>query len=349
MNSRRQSNPTVRPERVRRTIGWGTLRGLLVWGGCFAVLFLVGLWSVGAVHYAFHWPGAATAVYAGALLAFWIVSFRRRRWLYMAAAVELPVAAVFFSMTPQRVFAGTDWQAQWGRVPTVEFLGSRVVLRNVRDFRYRSVDDYDIRYTEFEFDPATVRTVDLAVSHWDGMRAIAHTMLSFGFADGRYLVVSMETRIPEGATQGFLPGFYRQYELIMVLGVEEDLFRLRTDFRREDLYLYRTNATPAQARKLLGYVVLRAESLSQHPEFYNSVTRNCTTSLAPLLRVIDPTFGGDIRLLFNGYSDELLFELGYLKHREDETFAELKKRRSADCCLSQPSNQSYSERLRIDL
>jgi len=349
MNSRQQSNPPVRPERVRRAVGWGTLRRLLVWGGCFAVLFLVGLWSVGAVHYAYHWPGAATAVYAGGLLAFWIVSFRRRRWLYMVAAVELTVAAVFFSMTPQRAFAGTDWQAQWGRVPSVEFLGSRVVLHNVRDFRYRSVDDYDIRYIDFEFDPSTVRTVDLAVSHWDGMRAIAHTMLSFGFADGRYLVVSMETRVPKGAAQGFLPGFYRQYELIMVLGVEEDLFKLRTDFRREDLYLYRTNATAAQARKLLGYVVLRAESLSLHPEFYNSVTRNCTTSLSPLLRVIDPTFGGDIRLLFNGYSDELLFELGYLKYREDETFADLKKRRAADYCLSQPSNQSYSERLRFDL
>ncbi len=348
MNSPQKSKLAARP-RIRRPLSWGVFRKLLIWGACYAVLFLVGLWSVGAVHYAYHWPGAATAVYAGGLLAFWIVSFRRRQWFYVAAAVELVVAGLFFSMTPQRAFAGTDWQAPWGRVPTVEFVGSRVLLHNVRNFRYRSENDYDIRYIDFEFDPSTVRTVDLAVSHWDNILAIAHTMLSFGFADGRYLVVSMETRLPEGAAQGFLPGFYRQYELIMVLGTEEDLFKLRTDFRREDLYLYRTNATPAQARELLDYVILRAESLSEHPEFYNSVTRNCTTSLAPLLRVIDPTFSGDIRLLFNGYSDQLLFELGYLNHREDETFAELKKRRSADYCLSQPSNLSYSERLRIDL
>ena len=349
MNFPWQSNPPAHSERARGTIGWGTIRKLLLWGACFAVLFLVGLWSVGAVHFAYHWPAAATAIYAGGLLAGWIVCLRRRQWLYVLGAAELVVAVVFFSMTPQRMFAGTDWQAPWSREPTVEFVGSRVLLHNVRNFRYRSEDDYDIRYTDFEFDPSTVQTVDLAVSHWDGIRAIAHTMLSFGFADGRYLVVSMETRLPEGAAQGFLPGFYRQYELIMVLGTEDDLFKLRTDFRREDLYLYRTNATPAQARELLDYVILRAESLSEHPEFYNSVTRNCTTSLAPLLRVIDPTFSGDIRLLFNGYSDELLFELGYLRHREDETFADLKKRRSADFCLSQPSNLSYSDRLRIDL
>ncbi len=316
---------------------------------CFLVLFPAGVWSVGAVHYGFHWPGAATAAYAGCLLAAGIVALHRRRWLYGLAAAELLVAGIFFSSTPEEVFAGTEWQTPWGRVPHVRFAAGRVVLSDVRDFRYRSADDYDIRYVDFEFDPDSVRTVDLAVSYWDGMAAIAHTMLSFGFADGRYLVVSMETRLPEGAMQGFLPGFYRQYELIMILGTEEDLFKLRTDFRREELYLYRTNATPAQARELLDSVILRAEALSEHPEFYNSVMRNCTTSLAPLLRVINPGIGRDIRMLCNGYSDQLLFDLGYLRHREGETFAGLKQRRSAASCLARPSPLSYSERLRIDL
>jgi len=337
------------PARAEVPITGEKIRRQLIWGGCFAALFLIGLWSVGAVRYAFHWPGSLTAVFAGTLLALWIVSLRRKRFLCGLGAIELVVIAVFLSMTPGQVFAHTEWQTPWGSVPTVDFIGSRVLLRNVRDFHYRSEDDYDIHYINFEFDPSTVKTVDLAISHWDGMQAIAHTMLSFGFADGRQLVVSMETRLPKGATQGFLPGFYRQYELIMILGTEEDLFKLRTDFRKEDLYLYRTNATPAQARELLDYVLLRAESMAARPEFYNSVFRNCTTSLAPLLRVINPTFDGDIRLLFNGFSDKLLFDLGYLRHREDETFAELKERRSAKFCLSHPSTLDYSSRLRFDL
>lgn len=333
----------------RIPVNWHAVRSCVGWGTCFAGLLLAGLWSVGAVHYAFHWPTAATAVYAGFLTASWILSLKRKRLLWIPAMVVLTVGAVFFSMTPERSFAGAAWQAPWGRAPSVEFRGNRIVLRNVRDFRYRSVDDYDVRYVDFSFDPSTVRTVDLAVSYWDGMEVIAHTMLSFGFADGRYLVVSMETRLPVGRAQGFLPGIYRQYELLMVLGMEEDLFQLRTDFRRENLYLYRTNATPEQARELLDYVLQRAASLETHPEFYNSITRNCTTSLAPLLRVIDPSFEGDIRLLCNGYSDELLFDLGYLKHRDGETFAELKRRRAADLCLSQPSTSDYSTRLRNDL
>lgn len=289
------------------------------------------------------------AVFAGTLLAFWLISVRRRRFLAVVGAVELAVIGAFLAMTPERMFADVVWQKPWGRAPTVEFVGSRVMLHNVRDFHYRSVDDYDIRYTDFCIDPSTVRTVDVAVSHWDGLQAIAHTMLSFGFADGRYLAVSMETRLPEGVEQGFLPGLYHQYEILMILATEEDLFKLRTDYRHEELYLYRTNATPAQARELLDYVILRADSLSRHPEFYNSITRNCTTSLGPLLRVIDPTFEGDLRLLLNGYSDELLFELGYLKHQEEETFPELKKRRLADLYAALPSELGYSELIRTNL
>ena len=93
----------------------------------------------------------------------------------------------------------------------------------------------------------------------------------------------------------------------------------------------------------------RADSLSRHPEFYNSIARNCTTSLAPLLRVIDPSFEGDLRLLLNGFSDELLFELGYLKCREGETFAELKARRLADRYVLSEPDLPYSTQIRTNL
>ncbi len=301
------------------------------------------------VRYALHWPEALTAIYAGVLTAFWLLSWRRWRLITVPLTMTIVISGVFFSLTTERQFAGVEWQAPWGKVPTVEHDGDLVKVHNVRAFQYRSEQDYDIRYVDLTLDPAGVQTIDLAVSHWDGILVIAHTMLSFGFADGQRLVVSMETRLPKGEEQGFLPGLYRQYELCMVLGVEEDLFQLRTDYRKEDLYLYRTNATPEQAREALDFVLHRANSLAQKPEFYNSIQRNCTTSLAPLLRSIDPSFTGDIRMLLNGYSDELLFELGYLAHHEGETFAELKARRSANHNLAAPSDSAYSERIRTFL
>ncbi len=296
------------------------------------LLLVLGIWSIGVAGYTFPWSGPAAAAgtwcWTAAILALWVLGWwkRRRRVWFILGGLELAALVWFVLLTPERQFREMVWQAPWGRMPRVEFSGSEATVYDVRDFLYRTEQDYDVRYRTFSFDRNRVRTVDLAVSHWDGLEAVAHTMLSFGFDDGRYLAVSMETRLPEGASQGFLPGFFKQYEILMVLATEEDLLKLRTNFRGEELYLYRTNATPEQARQLLDLTLTGADRLYREPAYYNSITQNCTTSLAPLLRVINPTFEGDIRLLLNGHSDELLYELGYLKHREGEDFASLKAR-----------------------
>lgn len=296
------------------------------------LLAVVGIWSIGVAGFTFPWNGwvaaAGTWGWTAVISGFWIAGWWSRfRWCWLALAVlELGALVWFLALTPERQFRETVWQSSWGRAPRVVYSGTEATIHDVRDFVYRSEQDYDVRYRTLSFDRTGVETVDLAVSHWDGLDRIAHTMLSFGFADGRHLAVSMETRLPEGAVQGFLPGLYKQYEILMVLATEEDLFKLRTNFRGEEFYLYRTNATPAQSRELLELILTGADELYRNPAYYNSITQNCTTSLAPLLRVINPTFTGDIRLLLNGRSDELLYDLGYLHHRDGESFAALKSR-----------------------
>lgn len=297
---------------------------------CVAAGIPVAVWCWGAAYYTFPWPEGWECI--ASLLFFLLLpglaagGWFRGTLLAVMAALELATILFFAQRTPERAFAGVTWQRPWAKRPHVELDGSRAKIGNIRNFRYRTETDFDSVYTSDEYDLDQLESVDLAVSHWDGLEAVAHTMLSFGFRDGRRLAVSMETRLPEGMEQGFLPGLYKQYEILMVLALEEDLFRLRTDFRGEELYLYRTNATPEQARTMLDSLLERAIKLEREPEFYNSITENCTTSLAPLLREINPSFEGDIRLLLNGRSDELLYELGYLRHREGEAFAELKRR-----------------------
>jgi hypothetical protein len=193
----------------------------------------------------------------------------------------------------------------------------------VRDFRYRSEDDHTVRYRDMTVDPERLSSVDLAVSYWDGLEAVAHTMLGFNFSDGQRLVLSMETRIPEGRSQDAVAGLFKQYEIIPVLGTPQDVFDLRIKYRGEDFYLYRTNVTPEQGRLILLAVARR---LNGERELYNTLTRNCSTSLAPLVEVVGKEPFRDIRVLFNGYSDRMLYELGYLKHREDESFASLRNR-----------------------
>ncbi|MDD3885677.1 MAG: DUF4105 domain-containing protein [Victivallaceae bacterium] len=317
-----------------------------------ALLFAVGMWSVGAVAFSFGFPVAAVVFYAVFLLTCWCIGFKRRlAWFLCAVPVVLAVAG-FAAITPGLVFRDAVWQSSWGRLPHVRFEGeNKVRIANIRNFNYRSETDFDVRYAEEVYPLDQVASIDVALSHWDGLDKVAHTMISFNFTDGRHLALSMETRLPEGESQDFLRGLYKRYEIIDVMAFETDLYKLRTDYRGEDLYLYRTNATPEQAAMLFAAVLHGARRLEKQPAFYNSITTNCTTSLAPALRLIDAAYKDDIRELLNGYSDELLFELGYLKHREGESFAELKQRRRVSQYLQDGdrSDKHYSETIRTNL
>ena len=323
---------------------------ILAWILLSPVVLLSALWCVGAAYYTFPWSGVwrsvGSCVYAAVLFGTLAAGFRRRVLFLIPAAVGAATFLFYAHLTPEIRFHSVEWQTPWARQPKVEFhADGTVTVSDMRNFRYRTPEVYEVAYTRMSFDPKTVAATDLAVSHWDGLQAVAHTMLSFAFDDGRHLAVSMETRLPKGAEQGFLPGLFKQYEVMMLLAPEEDLFRLRTDYRQEELYLYRTNATREQSLMLLTAVLHAADRLLTRPRFYNSITTNCTTSLAPLLHWINPAFNGDIRLLANGYSDRLLYDLGYLACRDGESFEDL-KRRSLARPVPQAPPEEYSAALR---
>jgi hypothetical protein len=125
--------------------------------------------------------------------------------------------------------------------------------------------------------------VDLILCYW-GSPDVAHVISSFGFDDGRYLAASIEVRRENGEPQSSLRSLFREYELIYVFGDERDLLRLRTNIRKEDLYLYRTRLSPAQARAVLLSYLDRANALATRPEWYNTLTTNCATGALPHAR-----------------------------------------------------------------
>ena len=90
---------------------------------------------------------------------------------------------------------------------------------------------------------------DMAINYW-GSPWIAHPIVIFQFADAAPLCFSIETRKQAGQSYSAIRGLYRQFALIYVVADERDVIRLRTNYRQgEDIYLYRTTLTPAQARE----------------------------------------------------------------------------------------------------
>ena len=260
---------------------------------------------------------AAAFAVASATLLLWV---RPRRWGVAGfLALFVVVAAWWVSIEPSNQ---RDWDPSCARSPTATIAGDTLVVRDLRNFDYASKADFIPRYETRTYDLSTLAGVDYYLCYF-GPRTFAHAMMSFGFDDGRYLLVSIEARREKGEKYSPLQGLFKQYELLYVFADERDAVRLRTNFRNEDVYLYRTNISRGAARELLLSYVHRANRLAQQPEFYHARTSNCMTNLA------DHVSGGAPRdfvwaVALNGYSDRYAYDLGLL----DRTlsFQELRRR-----------------------
>jgi hypothetical protein len=85
---------------------------------------------------------------------------------------------------------------------------------------------------------------------------------------------------------------------------ERDSIRVRSKYRHgEDVYLYRTLASPAQARARFLEYINATNTLRDHPCWYNALTSNCTTNIRTQ-RSMNKRQPWDSRMLVNGKADE---------------------------------------------
>ena len=217
------------------------------------------------------------------------------------------------------------WQGDVARTPWAEIDGDRVTIHDVRNFDYRTETDYTPRWETRSYDVAEIRGADLFITFW-GSPWIAHPIVSFQFGEDDHVAFSIETRKEVGEEYSAFKGFFRQYELAYIIADERDVIRLRTNYRTgEEVYLYRTSATPEAARIIFLDYLRSANELHEQPGFYNAVTSNCTTNIRIHTKVAsgDKTPPWNWRLLLNGKGDEFAYANG--RFVGDLPFAALKQ------------------------
>ena len=228
----------------------------------------------------------------------------------------LPLAVAFVALLAwwSTIEASNDhaWQPDVAILPSAEIDGDIVTLRNIRRFSYRSEIDYTPHWYDKSFDLRQLDTLDLIAVYWMG-DAIAHTILSFGFA-GEQIAISIEARKEQDEAYSAFAGFFRRYELFYVVADESDLIGLRTSYRDppEDVYLYRTKAPPEKVRRLFLQYVAKINELNDRPEFYNTATTNCTTNIVTHIQAVRPQVPLSWKMLLSGYFPELVYEHGSL-------------------------------------
>ncbi|MGQ0562530.1 MAG: Lnb N-terminal periplasmic domain-containing protein [Gemmatimonadota bacterium] len=205
------------------------------------------------------------------------------------------------------------WTIGQERTPYVTFAGSRLTIHNVRNFIWQQDGSAKVRWQDRTYD------LDRLESVWFGLapferdnRGPAHTFLSFGFSDSQYVAISVEARRERNEDYSVLKGMLRRYEITYVIGDERDIIGLRS-VRGDDIYLYPIRTTPAKARALFVEMLERANSLNQEPEFYNTLTNNCTTNILDHANSVSPgriPYGRQV--LLPGYADELAQRLGLI-------------------------------------
>jgi hypothetical protein len=206
-----------------------------------------------------------------------------------------------------------QWTADQTHLPKATFEQDTVRIENVRNVFYRSTTDYDARWELRSYDLTQIDSVWFMVEPFEDWRGPAHTLLSFGFRDGRYVAISVELRKEIGEQFSPIKGALRQYELMYVIGDERDLIGLRANHRKDDVYLYKMRATPEQARELFVSMLQRANQLAEQPEFYNTFTQNCTSTIVDHVESMYPDrIPWSYKIMLPGYSDELAYDIGLI-------------------------------------
>jgi len=214
-----------------------------------------------------------------------------------------------------------DWRADVARLATAVVAGERVTVRNVRNFSYRTVDDFDERWEERTYDLARIDGLDLFFVDW-GAPLVNHTILSWSFDDGQRLAISVEVRKRKGQAYSAWRAFFRTYELVYVAATEDDVIRLRTNARGEKVYLYRVRTSRAAARRLLLDYLEAMNEIAREPIWYNALFANCTTVVRDRVMHAGGKLPLSWRFFANAYLPELLQRRGTID--ASRPFEELK-------------------------
>lgn len=236
--------------------------------------------------------------------------------LYFLLALVALTAVLLYTLKPR---LDRDWAVDHARLPTATFLEGLVTIENVRNFSWRTLSDFDIRWAARTYALDEIRSVDYVMVPFGKFQGMAHSFLTFGFDDGRHVSISVEIRREKPEVFGPIRGMLRQYEIMYVVGDERDLIGLRSNIRKNSVYLYPIRATRRQIRDLFVSMLRRANELAQTPEFYNTLVNNCATNiLKHVNELLDDPHPYTLRVAVPGYSARYAYDHGLID--TDESF-----------------------------
>ncbi len=276
------------------------------------ILALLTLWAVAALYVDLRIPALripVTLIYVVGIIT--ILFKLKRSWAAaLCFAGFCSVLAWWLALKPSN---DGNWQPDSDRTAWAEMDGDRVTIHNLRNCDYRTETDYTNCWSDRTLYLPQIRAADFFLTNW-GIPFASHPIVSFQSGDNEHVAFSIEARYKAGQAYSTILGFFRQFGLIFVAADERDVIRLRTNYRKdEEVYLYRVHVQPEVARAMFLTYVTYLNKLKDHPEWYNELTRNCTTTLDKQLAAnVNNPQPWNYQFILNGTLDELLYDRGRL-------------------------------------
>lgn len=315
------------------------------------LIMLAGAWVAGVLVYRLPTDqifrdALATAAFLGAVFVAWSSWSGKWKPLCAFTVVVCCVGIYWGTITAS---TSRDWAPEDGRMAWVETAG-RTIVHNVRNFEWKSNEEFVERWETREYELSRLKTVDIFLNYWSG-RAIAHPILSFGFENAagniEQLAFSFELRKRVGQLYSTVSGLFKENELIAIAADERDVIRVRANIRMEDVRQYRLNVTPAEAQALFQDYAKQINELSVTPMFYNTLTTNCTTVVFRMAKELDTSLPYSWRMVLPGYLPEYLYGINAVD--TSIALSELKARaRINERSMAAADGPDYSRLIRVD-
>jgi Domain of unknown function (DUF4105) len=303
------------------------------------------VWMAGAIYYdvcrGAKWGRWIVLGWAGGVIAM----FAAWQPLWQPTVALIGVESLFLVWwLRQKPSHDRAWSPGGDVLPRAVCAEDAVTIENVRNFDYRSLDDFEPRYETRTVRLSNLESADVIFFNWT-LAWMGHPVLVFNFGSDGRLCMSIEARLRKGQGYSFVRSLYRQQELIFLAADERDVILRRTKHSQGQFaYLYRLNAPPDELRTVFLDYVSTINSLYETPRWYHGLSTNCTTSF---YRLPSRQARLDWRVIANGRLDQALHEDGRL----DQTlpFADLRRTAYLNEIANSAPEEGFGDYIRNEL
>jgi hypothetical protein len=240
---------------------------------------------------------------------------RFKKKFFIVLILILGIAVFIFStMKPSN---NRDWSPDQAILAYATIKANLITVHNIRNFTYRSTTDYTPGYYDATYDLTKLKKMYFIDEPFSGYVGAAHTFLSFEFEGNKFLSISIEIRKEKGESFSAVKGLFNQYEIMYVAADERDVIKLRSNIRNDKVYLYPLKASPGNAQKIFLSMINKMNELRTKPEFYNTITNNCTNTIAKFANEASPgKVPWNYTFIFPSNADNYAFDLGLIDTTE---------------------------------